>query len=381
VRRLGLGGDFWPDDVGAALVVAAVGPIDDAAPAWRRIERAVDVDALHEGMFELLPLVASRVDALDVDDAIRPRLTGIARHTWVRNQTALACARDAGAVLHDAGIAPLIVRDLAVALHYDHLSHRPVAYVDLVVPATHADRALGALTENGWAPAAPPRRSWRRTLVRRGGAPDIRLHRGVPPELGTVPPVDDASTWWRATVDAGVDGARLQALAVHDEVLATIARGARAGSGVPLAWLADTVVLLGRHGAAFDWPAFAAGARRTRQTVTARTALHFLGELALVDIPSTVDEMLAANRVTRGERVVTALAGSGSTLLGGLPRTLADHARSVGGEGPVAAIRGLPASLAEAWQVDGGRATAVAGVRRVQRLLGRHVRQKEAPGR
>jgi hypothetical protein len=367
MRRRDLGGDFWPAFADRHLVIAAVAPAEQARAAWKAVEPTIDIETLDPGRFEVLPLIGARADVLDVAGDLRPRLAGILRHTWVRNQLARASTRDASGILDAVGARPMAIRDVSMALGYhEHLSHRPVGVVDLVVAPSRAERALDALAGHGWS-RSRPRPSWRSRLVEGPEGVLVRVHHGPPPELRPVPPPGEGATWWRDTATIDVDGTAVDTLTVTDELLSIVARGARAGSGVPLVWVTDAVVLLRTAGDRIDWNDFVTGAARIRQTLTARAALRYLRELDVVAIPDTVEATLESVPVRASERAVWLLASNGATVFGGLPRTLADHGRTVMGEGPVTAVASLPRSLAEAWQTDGTRATAGAALQRLRR--------------
>ena len=78
-------GSFWPSPSQRELLEVALGTGEEAQAAWQRLRPTLDLDNLEPGSFALLPLVYQALVENGSDDSLLPRLKGIYKNTWVRN--------------------------------------------------------------------------------------------------------------------------------------------------------------------------------------------------------------------------------------------------------------------------------------------------------
>jgi Uncharacterised nucleotidyltransferase len=375
VRKRGLGGNFWPSRQQELLLKAALLDAEQAVAAWRALRPGFDLDHLEEGSYCLMPLISTRLPSMDPDDQILPRLKGIYRHTWYRNQ--IACTRMAEMlrVLGGAGFETMVLKGVARGVrYYPDLTLRPIDEVEVMVPTATAAGAIQVLNDAGWRCATPPPV----TALRR--QPAIRIQDGngrpctlrwqMPPEL-LLPGSPDLSAeeYWKDAVEVEIDGVRSWALDSTAELLYTCVTGAKAGSGVPVQWAADAWMILSSAGPEIPWGKLTAWAMARHCTLRLRDALSYLRLLLDAPVPADVLAELGAVHPTKRAQFAYWAGGRGGGLLGGLPHTLAHHVQATAGQGLIATMRSLPHGLRDTWELNHVSSVPLHAIRKGLRRL------------
>jgi hypothetical protein len=148
VRKRGLTGSFWPSKHQELLLKAALLDPEEAIPAWRSARATLDIDRLEPGSYSLMPLVYRSLRAANVDEPLMPRLKGIYRHTWSKNQLLGEDAAAALAALARAGVDALAIGGLSRLRFYPELGLRTMTECEVLCRPDDVERALRAL---GWA--------------------------------------------------------------------------------------------------------------------------------------------------------------------------------------------------------------------------------------
>src|SRR3990170_600967 len=129
-----------------------------AEHAWRQARPGLDINHLPGDSIRLLPLVYRNLTALGIDDPELPRVKGLYRRTWYRNQLVIERAGATLQTLHDAGIATLVLKGVAlVPLFYEDAGLRPMEDFDVLVPVEKAAAAAAVLKASGSIPEWPLR--------------------------------------------------------------------------------------------------------------------------------------------------------------------------------------------------------------------------------
>ena len=111
----------------------------------------VALDAIDSGSLRLLPLLYRNLKRLGIDDAMMPRLKGVYRQTWFRNQLILEHGAIALRALDAAGITAIKLKGAAlVPIAYDEPALRPMEDFDLLVAREDFSRAVDVLRREGW---------------------------------------------------------------------------------------------------------------------------------------------------------------------------------------------------------------------------------------
>jgi Uncharacterised nucleotidyltransferase len=343
VRKRGLTGSFWPTDQQEALLRAALLPGDTGVSAWRAVRGSLDIDRLEEGSYSLLPPVYRQLQDDGEPEPLLPRLRGIYRHTWSKNQVLLQDLRAVVDKLVHADVRPLVVGGAARLPYYAEPGLRTLTEFELLVAERDVEPALRAV---GWSGDEVPARvvRGRSTLrVAVAGHRPFGLHWRLLPEY---PGPEEA--WWAAARDVELEGVDALALAPADELLHACAGGARTALWANVQWVADATMIL--RSAEVDWDRFTAMAEEWRAALRLREALGYLVELLGAPVPAEVLERLERFPVTRRDVIAHTVSGSGGRVLGELPRTLAGYIRS--SNGPVRSALGLPGYLRDAWNIE-----------------------------
>ena len=87
---------YRPTGLQEQLLLVALGDPDSAAEAWKSLPASFSLDDLEPGSFELLPLVYRNVAQTDPADPLLPRLKGIYRRSWVKNNLLLGRTSEIG---------------------------------------------------------------------------------------------------------------------------------------------------------------------------------------------------------------------------------------------------------------------------------------------
>ena len=335
MRRPGLTGSFWPTDEHVVLLRASLVRADDVEPACLEARRSLDLDRLEEGSYSLMPLVCRRLAEVLPDEPLLPRLKGIYRHTWSKNQLLLDDLRRILDLLNGAGIEPVVVGGAARLGYYPELGLRTLSELELLVSEHDVEPALRAV---GWTGEDVPPRvlAGRSTLEVTTGARPFALHWRLLPEY----PAPDR--WFETR--AREDGA--QAPAPTDELLLTCLGEARTAPRANAQWIPDAALIV--RAGEVDWDRLVALAEELRAQLRLRDALRYLSLLVDAGIPADVLDRLDRFQPSRRDVLAHKLSGSGGRLLGEFPRTVATFVRS--GRGALE----LPRFLSTTWNVEHG---------------------------
>jgi hypothetical protein len=118
-------GSFWPSPLQEQLLQVALGNPDGAVATWERLRPGFDLDRLEPGSFVLLPLTYRALVDGGSDEPLLPRLKGIYRSTWVKNNLLVERTRETHEVLAEAGVEPFFVGGVTVSAYYDDMGLRP----------------------------------------------------------------------------------------------------------------------------------------------------------------------------------------------------------------------------------------------------------------
>jgi hypothetical protein len=338
LRQPGLSGSFWPTDHQELLLRAAVLPPEQAVAAWLEARKTLDIDVLERGSYSLMPLVYCRLSESLADEPLLPRLKGIYRHTWSKNQVLLEDLRATVRSFSAADVEPLVLGGAARLAYYPGLGLRTLTEFELLVGEDEVEPALRAV---GWSGESVPAGVLRgRSALRvTAGRRPFGLHWRLLPEY----PVHADAYETRGLEQ--VDG---RALAPTDELLHTLLGGARTALWANVQWVADAVLII-RTGEV-DWDRLVALAEERRAALRLSEALDYLTRL--VAVPPEVLTGLQRISATGRDRLAHRLDGTGGGLLGELPRTVAAYVRSGDGTRPLRSALGLPGFLRVAWNVD-----------------------------
>ncbi len=299
-----------PDSTQRLLLAAALKDGAAAVDAWRAWVRACAFDEMDAASQRLIPLLGRNLARLGVEHPDAGRMRGIHRYWWSRNQMLLRKLGEIVAALRAAGIDPLALKGVPLALrYYDDVGLRPMSDVDLLVPTAAADRALAVMEAEGWRINDPVR------VFRADRRVDVHAHPGVGLVAADRAECDlhwhvlhdccwddaDAPFWQHATTVTW-QNQPYRVPQATELLLHVIVHGASFNLMPPIRWIADAAQVMRRAPAEIEWDRLVALASRRWLTVVVREALALVAELSGTAAPAEVIERLARVRPSFAER-------------------------------------------------------------------------------
>ena len=253
---------------------------EPALEAWREWDRREVIEELDSASDGLVGLLWRNLNAHGVEHETMPKLKGVYRHTWFKNQTVLRQAGVPIRALREAGIPTLALKGATLCpLYYRDWGVRRMEDFDLLVPPGRATDAIAALRAIGAAPSMHNVEDW------------VPLRHSVPfkhPD-GWQVDLHWYSLWrsgsdqavWDHAVEVDVGGERILAPSATHQLLLVCVHGADWAPNPPLRWVADATVVI-RSGAV-DWDRLVEEANERRLTMVLGSSLEYLRDM--VDAP------------------------------------------------------------------------------------------------
>lgn len=295
--RRGLPASLWPTPTQQLLLAAWLAEDGPARRAWAEARAVLHIDRLEPGTFALTPLLYRRLEAWGAEDPLLPKLKGLYRHSWTRNQLLLGQLKTIAEAFASAEIDMLAAGGcLLVATFYDEPALRPLDRLDLLVRRGDATAAAAELQSLGWSAARPSDlgRLERRPAVwfsRGDGRVVVLRTRIFPPEVS---PWDDRITF-------ELDGIQCGGLSAARQLLWTCLGEDRHQIWGRVQWLPDLQALV-ESGPGIDWECVLKDTEALRAGLPVRDALTYARELH-VGIPPPVIERLQAVPTRARERI------------------------------------------------------------------------------
>jgi hypothetical protein len=349
----GLVGSFWPSSQQELLLRAALLDEEGSVQAWRTLEPSLDIQRLERGSVVLLPLLYEKLQQRESTEAFVPRLKGVYRQVWYRNQLGLAALQDLLSSLLDAGVQAIVVGEGAlITRYYRRLGVRPLDRPSVLVRADRAAASLDALERSGWEVSTRGSGRWRQVESAQAGerrSCAVYWRTLSELELSTDP---DGARFWDSASPTEVRGVQTSTLDTTHELLWTCIGGARTGSTSRVQWVADAFTILQVASSDIDWQKLVAEAVALRSAPRLRDALAYLSAALDAPVPQAALRELEATPITGRERLAHRIAGGGGSFLGNLPATVAGHVVATRDEGLLRAALTLPRAVGREWGLD-----------------------------
>jgi len=288
-----------PGSQHAWLLNAALASGETARAAWAAWRREGDLDRLDAASYRLLPQLFVNLTDHGIDDPDLGRLRGVHRMSWYRNQILFDRSADALRVLEERGVPTLVLKGAALAvLDYRDRGARPMDDVDVAVPPSAAQRAIGLFRRMGWTPELEPTPQLLRGRHSLGfldaEGHGLDLHWRIFWQAGADQPL------WAAARPLTLGGVATRALAPADQLLHVCAHGVSWNPVPPFRWLADAHTVIGRQ--AIDWERLIDQAAERRLSLAMADALGLLRDLLGTPVPEDALVALGSVRFGRFER-------------------------------------------------------------------------------
>lgn len=347
----------WPTPEQTLLLRAALLDGDDAVAAWQAWRERAVFDEAGGAAYRLMPLVHQKLSGALAGDPLVPRLKGLYRHTWSRNQLLFHAVAPVLRALAAAEVPTLLIKGSGlVALHYRDAGLRPMGDFDCLVPWPKVTQAFEVIAACGWryAESVPLERLvWctHAAKFRNATGQELDLHWNLLPE-GRQPNVDEHV--WSQAVPVELAGVNTRTMSATDLLWHICAHGVVGDPTPAIRWIPDVWALL-RQPAAIDWTELLATTRRRGLTLSVGRALWFARREFAAPVP---EEILTALRNTRRswlERAEYRIKSRPRGLCGALPLHLANYLRLAAGKSWRRKLADLPWFFQRVWGLPGWR--------------------------
>lgn len=338
-----------PGPHGWLVLQVAFGDDALAQRAWSSLEPELDIDTIAHEVHGVFPQLASQLRRLGIESPVLVRLDGVRKRLWTRNNLRTREVLAARRSLDLHGILAEPTGGLATLLRQPDLGARPLVDAELVIGKPYAGRATQLLQVDGWSGVGNRRDGWLMdlhalTFERSGHQVTLRCSDGRWPYAGH-------ETGWPTPY-----GGRDLRLPSPTSLLAyTLVEGHRLWGYTPVRRYADLLLLM-RDSEAVAWDDLLRLVHLRGGAAGAARALRSLAEHFPQAVPLDVLDRLSGTS-RRSEWAVD---------LGDRSGTAAALVRRLDTASPLRAVIGTPAFLRAAWQVEGNRALALAGARRLR---------------
>jgi hypothetical protein len=355
--RLRFIGRRWPSEEQRLLLIAATHSGEPAVNAWRTWFRTAGFDSAGAAEHSLLPMVASNLRVHGLESAEIPRLKGLYRYNWSRNQLQFQRVKKALSALSAGGIETMVLKGAALtALGYYDRGSRVMTDVDVMVRPEDAERAVCLLDARGWlrTPEHGAPVSQLTSVVhamaltdRDGANLDLHwhmVHRACSP--------DADEPFWAAFKPVKLMGEETHAPAPTDLLLHACVHGAAWMPAQSFLWITDALAII-RTGN-IDWQRLVELAIRAKVTLSLHRGLSYLEETFAVPVPPEVLRELQRAQTGLLERWQYTIEGGSGLGVINLARDMGRYVSIASGRPLSAKVRGLPLYLQTVWKLESG---------------------------
>jgi len=346
-----------PDPESSQILRLIFGPAQASEGSWHEVFTRLEEEPPGESVYQVLPLLAAKWKQQHADSPVPTKLTGIRRKNWYRHQQA---ERAFSIILQDflqAGVRTLVLGDLAAALsYYDEAFDRPVQAYSFLVDFGQVPAAISLLKANGWETVAEPRGvDWEYFpglwFEKDGEHHALYLRWHVLPQCCF--PGADSSFWSRALPLAAGETLSM-VLDPTSELLYLISELCLVEPGRSVAHLADTMMLLQKHGEEIDWQHLLDSCRRAHLVLPLKTLFAYLARHFDIHMPAEFQRNLAETHAGSVERMEARYprAQADRRLPGLLPVLWFDYRRQRDFADTTGDPPGFGDYLARYWQLD-----------------------------
>lgn len=275
------------------LARAALAPLAQARLAWQAWRRDHDIDTTPWNEVRMLGAVAARIDELEADSPIRPRVLGIRKFLWVQSQICLQQGLTGLAALAQADIPTLVFKGAArIALDASTAQERLIRDVDVLVPLGRELAAFQTLEQADWKIVEEPWQLRLRKLAPvaghhawslRKGKAEIDLHH-FSNHLNRLKGDDDGL--WARSEALTWRGVPTRVPCATDALLIALIHGVRWSVDNAADWTIDACALI--DGGEVDWQIFLQEARLRCVQVIVCAGLRYLREALDKRIPDAI---------------------------------------------------------------------------------------------
>lgn len=256
----------------------------------------VDLDRIEHGSIRLIPLLYRNLKRCGIEDPMMPRLKGVYRQVWFRNQLILEHGVRALRAFAAEGISAIVLKGAAlVATVYDDPALRPMEDFDVLVSREHFGRAVEVMLTSGWSFHPPlsdpePHFVFQHAIgFRHDGGGELDLHWSA---MGLPIDREEMQSVWSSAHDLRIRDQESHSLEPADQLLQICTHATQWNPDIPpIRWAADAWLLL--EPASFPWRTLVERARARGLSLIMRRTLEYLRDGLDVVVPDDVMATLA----------------------------------------------------------------------------------------
>lgn len=343
----------WVTSEQELLLRSALKQGKDGTDAWQQWKTTVDIEDLDPESYRLLPLLYRNLSVHGVSDSHTIRLKGVYRRRWYENQLLVSKITSLLRSFQDAGIKTLILKDVALLLHYyqDDGLHAIDSF-DVFVRWADGDAAIGLLNKLGW------------TLKEK--VPDKVLSR-----LSVISFVDESGKilnlyrhiyWypWQENTDfgSGAIATQIKDLSTYVlnptyQLLQLCHQGTIWHLVPPIRLVADGMIIINSFADSIDWDVLVADAEKYRFILSLKKMITILYEVLLAPIPEAIIEKVRDLKPSAFEQMEYKVsAGEPLPVIKTFIIRYSQYLKSVQSTGSRFKIMGLTRYLQDVWGLD-----------------------------
>ncbi len=290
------------------LLKAALLRGEEMLTAFRKWKNLVDFEKdIEYASFRMLPLLYQNLHNNDVTDELMPRLKGIYRNSWSKNQFLFYKTGSVLKLFHQAGIKTIVMKGIPLSiLIYKNYSTRPMADMDILILFSKADSAVELLKKYGWELHNPQYLEYnlkygRSVTFTDKNKTELDLHWHPIFEAHDNISEDD---FWGNTIPFQVGGIKTLSFCVTDLFFHTIVHGLRYNPEPPIRWIADAMAILYSPDYEIDWERLLHHTKKFRVVLYMKDALKYLAKEFHADIPKDFFSEINKIKVTSADRLI-----------------------------------------------------------------------------
>ncbi len=284
---------FWPNETQELFLKAALLSDEDALKAWNDWNRRIDLHDIDGGSGRLIPQVYMRMKNLDPSHPYIPKMKGIYRYHWAKNQNLFSGIRPILKLLNEAGIPVLLLKGAALTLsHYHDFGLRPMQDFDILVPKEKALQAIDLFQTNNWHPRYlkfKAVKTFNSTFLNVysaiGLANDRRQHGECDLHWTVCKGLEEAV--WEFAKPLSWEGLSLHIPDPTEQLIHTCTHGAVYNLIPTFRWVSDSMTLL-QNPAEIDWKRLIQNAQKYQLIMPMKKTLAYLAATFHAPIPQEV---------------------------------------------------------------------------------------------
>lgn len=301
-------GSPFPNHAQSLLLKACLLSGDEMLAAYTEWKHLVDFETdIEHGSFRQLPLLYYNLNKHGINDSLMPRLKGIYRQAWSKNQILFHKTGRVLQLLQDAKIPAIVLKGVALSvLAYKNFAVRPMADMDIMVAPDKAEETFAYLKKNGWQSLDEIHDKYNLsnnksiTLVNKEKL-ELDLHWYPFDECMGLMQQND---FWDQAVPLEVSGQKTLVLCPADELLLTFVHGLMPNPEPPIRWIADSMSIMNAPDIEVDWNRLIEYAKKFSVIIQVKEALKYLTENFRANVPAAVYETIMGIKPTFADKLV-----------------------------------------------------------------------------